>query len=136
MTNPVALLRNVQDGDERYEALLFWCPGCQHIDTEDQQPRGGLHLLPVNSPQTKPQWDWDRNLEKPTLHPSILTRGVQWGEDETFYRPNHSRVAKGGETICHSWLRGGVFEFLADSTHNLAGQHVVLPPLPDWALDE
>lgn len=33
---------------------------------------------------------------------------------------------------CHSFLRNGVWEFLSDSAHHLAGQNVPLEPLPDW----
>jgi len=35
---------------------------------------------------------------------------------------------------CHSFLRAGVWEFLSDSAHHLAGQHVPMVPLPGgWA---
>ena len=35
---------------------------------------------------------------------------------------------------CHSFLRDGVWEFLPDSAHRLAGQHHPMVPLPDaWA---
>ena len=36
---------------------------------------------------------------------------------------------------CHSFLRAGVWEFLSDSLHGLAGQHVPMPDLPDWLQD-
>lgn len=36
---------------------------------------------------------------------------------------------------CHSYLRGGVWEFLGDSTHALAGQKVPMVPLPDYMQD-
>lgn len=35
---------------------------------------------------------------------------------------------------CHSFLRNGVWEFLGDSAHRLAGQRVPVEPLPDWYL--
>lgn len=108
MTNPVAMLRHVIDGEYMYDALMFCCPGCGG---------SGLHMLPVNSAVTsRPKWTWNGDLEKPTLEPSILTK---WGP------PDNVR-------ICHSYLREGVLEFLTDCTHEFAGKHVPLPPLPDW----
>lgn len=59
-------------------------------------------------------WDFDGNLEAPTFSPSLLTR---WD---------------GVERVCHSFIRNGHWEFLADSTHELAGQTVPMVPLPDW----
>ena len=60
-------------------------------------------------------WDVDTgDLDRPTVSPSILVRG-------------------GSEGItCHSFLRAGVWEFLPDSTHTLAGQSVPMVPLPEW----
>lgn len=106
-------LRKVNDHGKRYDALLFACPGCAAGG-----PVGylGIHLLPVNAPDIgKPSWDWDGDLEAPTLSPSILTH-------------EHGLYPR-----CHSFLKAGVFEFLKDSTHPLAGQHVLMPDLPEWA---
>lgn len=33
---------------------------------------------------------------------------------------------------CHSFLRHGIWDFLADSAHGLAGQKAPMVPLPDW----
>jgi hypothetical protein len=109
---PVAMLRHVRDGDLTYDALMFCCPGCA------EGGGSGLHMLPVNTDSAgKPHWDWDGNLEAPTLSPSILTR---FGDNQ----------------VCHSYLRNGVFEYLGDSTHPMAGQQVPLPLLPDWFFHE
>lgn len=104
-------IRHIQSGDLRYEALLFVCPGCASVDPPGN---GGIHMLPVNNTHDigKPNWEWDGNLEAPTLSPSILSQG---------------RVR------CHSFLRSGVFDFLSDSEHSLAGQKVPIPDLPSWA---
>jgi hypothetical protein len=101
-------LRTVNDHGVTYTALMFVCPGCASTGSS------GVHLLPVNSPHKQPSWEWDGNFEAPTLSPSILTRGAN-------------------ESICHSFLRGGVFEFLGDCTHTMAGTSVQLPPLPGGA---
>lgn len=108
-------LHTVNDHGVVYIALMFVCPGCKVSGRKGYE---GLHMLPVNSPHIeKPSWDWDCNLEFPTLSPSILTRGGALG-------PNG---------ICHSFLKNGVFQFLDDSTHSLSGKHVALPDLPKWA---
>jgi hypothetical protein len=77
----------------------------------------GLHLLPVNTDQTSPAWTWDGDLENPTISPSILT-----GKDTP--------------RICHSFLKAGIFEYLGDCTHSLAGTKVPLPDLPEWFIRE
>lgn len=105
-----AVLRTMHHGSVVYQALMFCCPGCAEL-----HGHVGLHVLPVNTTEHTPAWEWDRNLDAPTLAPSILTRH---GADM--------------DQVCHSYLRGGVLEYLADSTHSLAGQSVPLPNLPDW----
>lgn len=121
-----SMLRNVDDHGTKYNALMFVCPGCQK---EKSGPAGslgsshssGLHMLPVNSEDHSPSWNWDGNLEAPTVSPSILTR---WGNDSI------------GIHVCHSFLRNGVFEYLSDCTHSYASQQVPLPDLPDWVIRE
>lgn len=110
-----AQIRRVDDHGVHYEALTFVCPGCVAMVSGT-----GLHLLPVNCAGIKdPSWTWDGNLYRPTVTPSILTK---YGTEK--------------ELICHSFLRGGVFEFLSDCTHSLVGKHVDMPDLPDWAIKE
>lgn len=116
------MLRVVKDRGHCYDALLFLCPGCKAFS----QQSTGLNLLPVNtsklifmvpvdvSKMKRAVWEWDGDLEAPTLSPSILSK-------------------IGGE-VCHSFLKDGVFEFLPDCTHEFSGQNVPLPDLPDWFL--
>lgn len=108
-------LRTVTDGKVTYEHLLFVCQGCIAGG-----PNGydGIHALPVNTEVKSPSWNWNGDLEKPTLHPSILSFG---------------EVVPEGYSRCHSFLTDGVFNFLEDSTHSLAGQSVPLPDLPERA---
>jgi hypothetical protein len=119
MSNPVATIRHISEGDMHYDGLMFWCPGCERVD-EDGERHRGLHMLPVNSAVKTPQWTWNGSLDKPTLSPSILTKG-DW---------------RGEESVCHSFMVDGQMQFLGDCTHPLAGQTVPLPPLPDWAIKE
>lgn len=108
-------VRSVDANGIVYETLMFACPGCIAGGPDGYD---GIHTLPVNTKEEigKPVWTWDGNREAPTLSPSILTHGSENGL--------YSR--------CHSFLRNGVFEFLTDSTHPLAGQKVPIPDLPEW----
>lgn len=118
----VALLRTSatslegEPGDRQVieRALLVWCPGCA-----ESADWGGLHRMPVEAGPAHdggPVWEWNGDLERPTTDPSILVTGDRAGV----------------KTRCHSYLRDGVWEFLDDCTHPLAGQRVPLPDLPDW----
>lgn len=60
------------------------------------------------------QWSWNGDAEKPTFTPSLKS---QIGAD-----------------ICHSFVTDGVWHFLADCTHDMAGQQVPMVDLPDWLL--
>ncbi len=106
-----SMTRSVDDHGLKYDALAFVCPGCREFGGT------GLHLLPVNSSTKSSSWDWDGDLDRPTLNPSILT-----GRDSP--------------RVCHSFLRGGVLEFLGDCAHSLANRLVELPDLPDWFVEE
>lgn len=103
-------LITVLDHGKVYTALFFVCPGCATLG------HTGLHLLPVNTTNKTPSWDWDGNLEAPTISPSILT-----AKDDDAMR-------------CHSFLRNGIFEFLGDCAHKFANQKVPMPDLYDWVL--
>lgn len=84
---------------------LVWCHGCE-----------SLHRFNVNAPNafTGARWSWNGDAEKPTFSPSLVVEsGVR----------------------CHSFLRDGVWEFLSDCTHSIAGQRVPLPDLPDWFVE-
>lgn len=85
--------------------LLFECPGC-----------GCLHAVHTEQPNGNgAKWSWNKNLDKPTISPSIL---VKWNTDGS------NKLDK----ICHSFVRDGNIQFLNDCTHSLSGQTV---PLPD-----
>lgn len=59
------------------------------------------------------RWTFNGNQERPTFRASMLSCS-RW---------------PGGESRCHSYVTDGRIEFLADSTHALAGTTV---DLPDW----
>jgi hypothetical protein len=107
---PVAQVRKVADGVTH---LFLWCPAC----TRFGEPGGDLHQIVIEGSDYR--WEWDGNLDAPTISPSLLVRGG-WSDEST---------------ICHSFIKGGQWQFLGDCTHAMAGQTVPLPPLPDWFLD-
>lgn len=104
-----SMIVKIIDHGVEYDELAFVCPGCEQLLDLGH----GLHMLPVNTDKKTPSWTWDGNLEMPTLSPSILSR---YNDQE----------------VCHSFLRNGVFEFLPDCTHRLAGQQVPMPELYEW----
>lgn len=90
------------------ELMGYWCQGCEC-----------LHLVNVKA-DVRPAWQWDGNVEKPTLSPSI----------RTFYS---ARDGQPESTRCHHFLRGGVIEYLNDSAeHALRGMHPLQPIPADY----
>lgn len=79
---------------------LAHCPGCKmphQIHTKQSNPNGA-------------NWTFNGDMEKPTFSPSLLVT-YRWGE-------------KRDNNVCHSFIRNGVWEFLNDCTHELAGKKV------------
>ena len=90
--------------------IVFWCPGCKMA-----------HRIVVDSPDG---WTW--NEATLSMWPSLLVYDRK-KFDETGKIVDLPR--------CHSFIRDGVWEFLGDCTHELAGQKVSMVPLPDWLSD-
>jgi hypothetical protein len=88
--------------------VAFWCPGCKMSHVVGIAPPGAYSSNFV--------WSYNDNPDAPTFHPSVMT----WWEDNGVRRD-----------VCHSWVKEGRIEFLADSMHALAGQTVDLPDFPD-----
>jgi hypothetical protein len=82
-------------------AMLFECPGCDCP-----------HVIRVAGDE-HPVWTFNGSLDKPTVSPSILVTST-W---------------KGIPTVCHSFIKDGMIQFLGDCTHKLAGKTV---QIPDW----
>jgi Family of unknown function (DUF6527) len=89
----VAVLHLLEQTPEQTR-YVFFCPGCQCA-----------HWVRTRGPH--PLWEWNGDMERPTLSPSVLC-------------PPPGSV----------WLvRDGKIEFLGDCQHPLAGRTV---DLPDW----
>jgi hypothetical protein len=116
------LVRIGGNGTAAGSSLWLWCPGCDDS-----------HRITIGVPDA---WTWDGNEHAPTISPSILVHGVQWARDSKLLRRGHPDVPTGGQTACHSFVVAGVWQFLGDSTHALAGAHVPMVELPDWLTAE
>lgn len=102
---PRAVLYAIDAGEP--DLLCFNCPGC-----------GMSHAIRVRrSDGRRPSWEWNGSVVAPTFSPSIMVRWERRGQPK----------------VCHSFVRDGVIEFLADCTHALAGKTV--PLKPDDAVD-
>jgi len=77
----------IKTKDNRY---VFRCPGCNNIHSINDKI-----------------WNFNGDLEKPTIKPSILNPDAR----------------------CHSFVTEGKIKFLKDSTHKLAGETVDLFPI-------
>lgn len=73
-----------------------------------------------------PVWSWNGDTEKPTLKPSILTKGTKELTDDQLAVIMAGGVVDPVPVVCHTWITDGRVQFLADSTHALAGQTVDL----------
>ncbi len=81
-------------------------------------------------------WTWDGNEDAPTISPSILVTSGHHAPGWTgpncwcTYNAAHADDPSGFACErCHSFVREGNIQFLADSTHALSGQTV---PVPEW----
>lgn len=98
------------------DSACLWCPACDE-----------LHRIGIDGSS------WTLEVDSsgmPTITPSIKVGGVQWATDAPFHKPKH-HVAAGQSIVCHSFVRDGQWQFLGDSTHELAGQTVPCVPIPD-----
>ena len=81
---------------------VFHCPGCEYG-----------HAISVNGRKNESgaTWTWNGSIETPTFTPSLLVSP-------------HDAAHR-----CHSFVKDGQIQFLADCCHKLKGQTV---PIPDW----
>lgn len=82
------------------------CPGCKHT-----------HVFNTNESR-RPAWSFNGDFEKPTFTPSMIVR--------------HRFINGAPTAICHFFVRDGQIEFLADSTHELAGKTVPMVDGETW----
>jgi hypothetical protein len=105
-------LKNVHP-EGRDSFWYFYCPGCKEVHC--YRDKAG------DKAPGRPIWQFDGNTEKPTFSPSLL-RTTEGYKDEEVNIPRR---------VCHLFLTAGKLQFLGDCTHELAGQTVDLPDLPE-----
>ena len=102
----------------RTEDNAGWTP-CEpddatHVNLNIPGPQGYL-MLPVNDiplPYATPRWKWNKDMEKPTISPSIRTEAP-------------------GHWLCHSVITDGVVHFCTDCTHEYSGKMMPLLEVED-----
>lgn len=98
MSEREPLIHTVQDHPHRFH---FWCPGCECG-----------HWFQT---QGSPSWTFNGDrFDKPTVSPSIKTRGGKHGSDY----------------VCHFFIEEGMIRFLNDCSHKLKGQTVPMECFP------
>ena len=110
-----AKVRIVTNTDGVYYGVEFRCPGCASA------PGGDPTHVVTTPPHVGTRWDWNGDMEKPTLTPSILVypHGTFAADDVTVIQSPR----------CHSFVKDGRIQYLSDCTHGLANMTV---DLPDW----
>jgi hypothetical protein len=68
------------------------------------------HVIPISAPY-KVLWTFNGDVLSPTFTPSV-------------------RLDKGNDYRCHYNLEKGILKYCADSTHELRGRDIPLPPFP------
>lgn len=95
-------IKRLVHGDGSAIGWMFFCPGCAEHHAVWTDEKNGV---------TGALWGFNGSRERPTFTPSIKVTGG----------PPEKR------TICHSFVKEGRIQYLADSTHSLASQTVDLP---------
>src|SRR6476660_8360337 len=100
-------------GDKTLDWYVIACPAC------------GEHVIAVSPPFSNgAAWGFNYNFDKPTFSPSLLVRTGKMAD------PSHvmseGTMGERWNRICHSFIMDGMIRFLADCTHELAGQTVPL----------
>jgi len=101
--------------------LEWWCPGCDD-----------MHVIPVNASGA---WDFDGNVDSPTVSPSILVQPIRTLINVELQEPARTNEAHICTTpLCHSFVKAGHIQFLADCTHHLLEQTIPMGPIPEgWS---
>jgi hypothetical protein len=118
------------------EGLAYWCQGCKRS-----------HNIRIKGPGA---WGWNGDAEKPVFTPSVLTTNGHYVPSHKpgdpcwcTYVQEHPDEADDTFTChgCHTFVgcngaQPGEVIFLGDCTHELAGQVLPLPDLPQYMQEQ
>ena len=94
-------------------SLQAFCPACDFCHSFNVDLDGNGKHQKAKSPV----WTFNGDYDRPTFRASMLANKDKRQEQHP---------------VCHSFLTDGVWEYLGDCTHAMAGQKVPVPPLdPD-----
>ena len=108
--SPVLWRRRLK-GNPNAAIYLHWCQGCGHG-----------HTYPTGHANSKHNWGFNGNFEKPSFTPSMLffVPAGRYGDPDMPQR-----------TICHYFVTDGEIRYCKDSPHKFSGQNLSLQPIPD-----
>jgi len=96
-----------QEPSENSPDWIFYCVGCKcHHGVWTTKP-----IIVDGKPHI---WSFNGDLEKPTFTPSIHIKRQRLGSNTN-------------ETICHSYVKNGMIEYLGDCKHEFKGQTIEIP---------
>lgn len=105
--------------------VSYSCPACGH-----------LHSVPVR-PVAAERWNWNGNLEAPTLTPSVFNRSIKPLTEEEGLAYDAAYESLGAAILndsrfrwwCHHFVTDGKIVYCNDCTHSYSGQTVPLPEM-------
>lgn len=96
------VIQEVATDSGKFMGYMAWCPGCEFMHV--------IYTMRDPKYPKRPCWDFNGDMVHPTFTPSLLVSRT-YGDNREPRR-------------CHSFIKGGKWEFLNDSTHHLAGKIV------------
>ena len=99
-----------------------------HIEIRLPGPTGRLWLPVIIKGRREGTgtWTWNADTERPTLKPSLLTKGTEPITDDELAQIQRGEKPQAKEFRCHSFITDGQAIFLDDSSHLLKGSTVDL----------
>ena len=94
------------------DGYLIRCPGCRDF----HEHKVGFHMMRIQSGHGHDTWTFSGTEECPTFRPSLKSHGPFWLDGAWI------------DYVCHFHVTYGRIEYCEDSTHQLAGQTVPIPP--------
>ena len=98
--------------------VAHWCPACKEMHDLAIEGCGG------------PTWTYNGNPDQPTFWPSVAHR-QNWRFD-----PKKGKdVPSDDHLVCHYFITNGQIQYCDDCPHELCGQTVPMPDIPETKND-